>query len=147
MGSLNLPSTGIIYVDTSPVIYSVEKHADFWPLLRPLWIASKEGQVEIISSELILLETLVGPLKAGDATLARDYERLFASIDVSLLPITANILREAAQLRAATSLKTPDAIHAATALISGCAQFITNDYGLRRVPGLNVVVLKDLITT
>ncbi|HWQ34732.1 MAG TPA: type II toxin-antitoxin system VapC family toxin [Blastocatellia bacterium] len=146
MGSLNLPSAGLIYVDTAPVIYSVEKHADFWALLRPLWMASKAGQIGIVSSELVLLETLVGPLKAGDVALTRDYEQLFASVDVSLIPITANVLRKAAQLRAATGLKTPGAIHAATALASGCVQFITNDSGLRRVSGLNVVILRDLLT-
>jgi hypothetical protein len=57
----------VVYVDTASVIYSVEKHADYWALLRPLWEASKAGQIEVVSSELILLETLVGPLKHNDA--------------------------------------------------------------------------------
>jgi predicted nucleic acid-binding protein len=42
-----------------------------------------------------------------------------------LLPITRPILLEAARLRAATKLKTPDAIHAATAMDAGCALFVT----------------------
>jgi predicted nucleic acid-binding protein len=54
-------------------------------------------------------------------------------------------LRQAAQLRAQYNLKTPDAIHAATAMEVGCAQFITNDDGFRRVLSLPVVVLKDLL--
>jgi len=29
MGSLTLPSSGAVYVDTAPVIYSLEKHADY----------------------------------------------------------------------------------------------------------------------
>ena len=69
MGSLSLPPSGIVYVDTAPVIYSVEKHADYWELLRPLWEASKTGRIEVVSSELTLLETLVGPLKQGDSEL------------------------------------------------------------------------------
>ena len=28
MGSLSLPDSGIIYVDTAPIIYTVERHAD-----------------------------------------------------------------------------------------------------------------------
>ena len=61
-----------------------------------------------------------------------------------LIVITEPILRDAARLRAQFNLKTPDAIHAATALSVGCAQFITNDLIFRRVPGLNVIVLRDL---
>ena len=41
--------------------------------------------------------------------------------------------------------KTPDAIHAATALNKGCTVFLTNDAALRKVPGLSTVVLKDML--
>ena len=74
MGTLTLPASGLVYVDTQIVIYSVEKHPNHWPLLRPLWEASQAGGIEIISSELVLLETLVGPLKSGDLLLAASYE-------------------------------------------------------------------------
>lgn len=55
------------------------------------------------------------------------------------------MLERAAALRAATNLKTPDAIHATTVLIEGCKLFVTNDALFRRVPGLNVTVLRDLL--
>jgi len=42
MGSLTLPSVGVIYIDTPPFICTVEKHKDFYPLLEPLWLASFE---------------------------------------------------------------------------------------------------------
>jgi hypothetical protein len=58
MGSLVLPSSGTIYLDAPPVIYSVEKHVDYWHLLRPLWAASMGGQINLVSSELLLLEPL-----------------------------------------------------------------------------------------
>ena len=61
-----------------------------------------------------------------------------------LLPITQPILREAARLRATTKLRTPDALHAATALQAGCVLFVTNDVGFRGVASLPLVVLDDL---
>jgi len=56
-------------------------------------------------------------------------------------------LEIAADLRATTRLKTPDAIHAATALDAGCALFVTNDPAFRRVPRLNVAVLSEVAAT
>jgi predicted nucleic acid-binding protein len=145
MGSLILPTAGLVYVDANAVIYSVEKHPVYGPLLEPVWQAARPGGVEVVSSELVLLETLVGPLKAGDSALATAYELLFQQPGTRLLPVTRPVLREAARLRAALpALRTPDALHAATALLSGCSAFVTNDPGFRRVPGLSVTVLKDL---
>jgi predicted nucleic acid-binding protein len=146
VGTLSVPTAGLVYLDANPVIYSVEKHPDFGPLLQPVWLAAKAKAVEIVSSELVLLETLVGPLKAGDKALASAYELLFVQPQTRLLPITQPVLREAARLRAATKLKTPDAIHVATALLAGCSLFVTNDGGLRGVPGLSVTILSDLLT-
>jgi len=63
-----------------------------------------------------------------------------------LIGITEDVLREAARLRAIIpGLKTPDAIHAATALVHGCVMFITNDMGFRRVPNLPLVLLDDVL--
>ena len=101
---------------------------------------------ELVSSDLVLMETLVGPLKAGDTALAGAYEQLFQQAQTRLLPITHAILREAARLRATTRLRTPDALHAATALQTSCVLFVTNDVGFRGVPNLPVVLLDDLLT-
>lgn len=43
-------------------------------------------------------------------------------------------------------LRTPDAIHASTAIKSACALFLTNDPAFRRVPNLTVTFLSDLLT-
>jgi predicted nucleic acid-binding protein len=145
MGSLILPGAGVIYLDTPPFIYTVEKHKDFYPILEPLWMASESGRIEVVSSALALLETLVGPLKHNDSALAAMYEQTLTASDVRLISVTEDLLRQAARLRAQTNLKTPDAIHASTALASGCVQFITNDSAFRRVTGLNVIVLSELI--
>jgi predicted nucleic acid-binding protein len=92
------------------------------------------------------METLVGPLKRGDTAVAQAYESLFQQAQTRLLPITQSILRDAAQLRATTKLRTPDAIHAASASQMGCSLFVTNDLGFRAVPGLPVAILDDLKT-
>src|SRR5437764_11142903 len=100
MGSLALPPSGFVYVDTNAAIYSVETQLPYWPILQPLWQTAKAGNITVISSELLILETLVGPLRSGDTVLISAYERLFASPEARLLPISQPILREAARLRA-----------------------------------------------
>lgn len=146
MGSLTLPSSGLVYFDANPVIYSVEKHPVYGPLLQPLWQAAQAKTIEIVSSDLVLLETLVGPLIAGDTALANAYEQLFQQAQTRLLPITQTILRKAAHLRATTKLKTPDALHAATAFDAGCVLFVTNDMAFRLVASLPLAILADLLT-
>src|SRR5262249_40320513 len=115
MGSLTLPLSGPVYADAQVFIYSVEKHPTYAPLLRPWWESVARGELKVVSSELTLLETLVGPLKTGDTALVTDSENFFVCPGIHLLPITPSILRGGAQLRATlVSLRTPDAIHAAT---------------------------------
>ena len=84
------------------------------------------------------------PIRNGYSVLHADYERILLHSDLRMLPVTNEVLREAAKVRAAIpALRTPDAIHAATALLSSCALFITNDPGFRRVPGLPIALLDD----
>lgn len=61
MGQLNIPSSSIVYVDTAIVIYSIEKFPDYFPLLEPMWKQLQSSQIQVITSELTLLETLVMP--------------------------------------------------------------------------------------
>jgi predicted nucleic acid-binding protein len=147
MGTLNIPASSLVYVDTSPVIYSVEKFPEYIPLLAPLWLKLQAGEIELVSSELILMETLVLPLRNSNSILINAYEQLLISSEMRLIPISQSILRQAANLRATSNLKTPDAIHAATALSVSCNQFITNDKGLRNVPGLPVVILSEVLAS
>jgi predicted nucleic acid-binding protein len=91
------------------------------------------------------METLVLPLRNADAVLINAYERLLLSSEMRLIPINQSVLREAARLRTTTTLKTADAIHAATGLSVNCNQFITKDKSFRNVPSLPVVVLGEVL--
>jgi predicted nucleic acid-binding protein len=148
MGQLTLPNAARIYIDTVTVIYAVEQAPTYGELLNPLWNSLQVGNLEVLTSELTLMETLIMPIRNSDTFLVDAYERLLRSPQRQLIPISQTILREAARLRATTpSLRTPDAIHAATAMTSGCTQFLTNDRQLRAVTGLPVVILDEVLTS
>lgn len=145
MGQLRFPDFSVIYLDTSPIIYSVEKHVDFWPILEPFWIDVESGKIKVVTSELTLLEVLVVPIRVNNQPLINAYDALFSSGDIKVVPISAPVLRDAAQLRATQNFKTPDAIHAATASLANCDYLISNDSGFRRLAGIDVTILSDLI--
>ncbi|MEG4104973.1 PIN domain-containing protein [Microcoleus sp. S13_C5] len=147
MGQLNLPSSATIYLDTQVIIYTVEANPNYYLLIQPLWLKFQIGEIELMTSELTLLETLVFPLRNANTILVSDYEQLLLSSDIQLVPIIQSVLRTAANLRANTNLKTPDAIHAATAISEGCTLFLTNDNGFRNVPNLSVVILSDVLAS
>lgn len=128
------------------MIYTVEKHPRYSPVLRPLWGAVVAGRARVLVSEFILLETLVGPYRANDPQLAADYETFLRLPGLDLIAVSPSILREAARLRSQWSrLRSPDAVHAATALSRQATRLLTNDFGFRNIPGLNVIVLDDVL--
>ncbi len=146
MGQLILPPSGLVYVDANVVIYSVEKIEPYWTLLQPMWQACQAGQISLVSSELLFLETLVKPIREFDNILENIFRQLLLdSQEFQLVPINLAILDSAAHLRAKLNLKPPDAIHAATALELNCALFLTNDGIFQRVPNLPVAILKSML--
>ena len=144
MGALTIPASGSVYVDANVVIYAVEKIVPYAPLLDPLWSAAQSGRVEIVTSELTWLEVLAKPLMDGDAELESLFRSYLKSKEIALVPASLAIWEDAAKLRG-IGLRTPDALHAATAAAAGCTLFVTNDRTFTRVPGLTVTMLSDLI--
>lgn len=145
MEPLTLPSHGAIYLDTSAIIYSVERNEPYFTLLAPAWQQAEAGQLVVACGELVIAETLVRPIREGNVDLAAAFRAVLAAPEVDLIPTTRRLWEDTARLRAETGLRTPDPLHAATALWAGCALFITNDTDFRRVGGLPVVVLDDLL--
>ena len=81
------------------------------------------------------------PLRHGDTALLALYEAFFTSAEIALLDITEPVLEKATELRAALRVKTPDALHLATAILSGASAFITGDKALERCKAVPVEIL------
>ena len=92
------------------------------------------------------METLVLPYRLGNVLLAKQYEAfLTRSRGLRLDGITINTCREAAQLRAAYGIKTPDALQLATALMARCSTFLTNDRDLAPIGGIHIIQIKNYL--
>jgi predicted nucleic acid-binding protein len=137
---------GPVAIDTAIVIYFIEEDARYLPIIRPLFQQTSEGKLELVTSALTLLEVLAIPYRAGNRTLADRYEDLLTrSRGFRVVDLTRDQLRSAAQLRAATGVKIPDALQIVAALASGCTTFVTNDRRLPAVPGLRVIQLASYL--
>jgi len=71
---------------------------------------------------------------------------LFEALDRRdfVVPVSREVLIAAAHLRADANLKLPDAIHVATAQLTGCEQFLTNDTHVPTLRGFTVRLLSEL---
>ena len=132
-------------LDSPPFIYFMESHPKFDAVLTSLFQRIAAGRPKAVVSSLILTEVLVHPLRRGAAELEVEYRDLLTrSANLELLPVGVAIAQRAAQLRARYGIRTPDALHIATALEAGCQAFLTNDSRLRQVGELRVLLLSEI---
>lgn len=135
-----------IYLDACAIIELRREPTEAGRALTNLVVDASGTDTLLVTSELSIIEVFVKPLEGFlDRTLADEtpdsrsqYEWYNENLvaDGALfqtLPIERRILLEAALIRAAIkSMKSPDAIHAATAFGSQCSHFITGDVRLAR---------------
>jgi len=117
----------------------VEKCPQFSPLVSSK-LAALGG--DLVSSDLALLEALVVPLRNQDSVLINEFELFFAFQLAVVVDLPSTVYRLAARIRADfPKFKTPDAIHLAAAVHSGCDRFLTNDTQLVRFTSIIVEVV------
>jgi len=146
MGFMTDLGRGPVGVDAAVFIYFIEEHPAFLPLVEPLFREADSGRRQLFTSALTLLEVLVVPYRSGDQLLARRYEAVLTrSRGIKVTDISRDHLRAAAQLRATTGVKTPDALQLVAALAARCGTFVTNDRALPTVPGIRILQLSSYI--
>lgn len=130
-----------VYLDANVVIYFVEAFPEYLPQVEALFAAVVAADAVLVTSELTLAEVLVKPMRDGRDDIVREYEAFLTSGEIELVPISREVLRQSASLRANLRMKTPDAIHVATAVAHGCTVFASNDAGIHLPGGLAAYTL------
>ncbi|NDJ22721.1 PIN domain-containing protein [Nostoc sp. B(2019)] len=145
MGILDAIQGTRVYLDTNIWIYALEGYPAFVQNLTQLFQNIEQGNLSVVTSELSLAEALVKPFQNQDLAQQKTYKQFISnSRNLTVIPVSRQVLIEAAQLRASVNIKLPDAIHAATALLSQCSTFLTNDQRFQGVPSLSVVLLSQI---
>ncbi len=134
----------VVGLDAMTFIYHFEDNPAFAPLTEALFEAIEVGNLLAHVSILLVGEVLTGARKAGDEETLMHYRHVFSVFpNLRLHDVDMTVVEKMADLRAKYGLRTPDAIHMATALLHGAQAFVTNDNSLKRVTELDVLVLSD----
>jgi len=109
--------------------------------------AVESGQISGLITTVTLAEVLTLPAKAGDRQAMQDYELYLTHFpNLRLVPLDAVLARETALVRAATGLRTPDAVQVAAARLSGADAIVTNDHRwVGRVTAPAMVMLDEYL--
>ena len=138
-------STPLYGVDTMVFIYHFEGNPQFGTQAGRLLLSAEEGRCHLVASILTLMEILVVPKRHGDLALSTFYRELFLVFpNLSLQPIDTEIAEIAAELRARHRLRTPDALHLATAIHHGADGFVTEDARLSIVEEIPILRLAEV---
>ena len=139
-----LPPRGRIVVDSAPIIYLLEDHADFAPHYATLFERAEAQHYELVISTVTLVEVLTGPLRGGDEALAGQYWATLTSPPTwRVVDLNAAIAYRAARIRARSRLRLPDAVQMATALETASTALVTHDGDFS---SLNFAALSEGVT-
>jgi predicted nucleic acid-binding protein len=131
----------LIYADASAIMRLVDGDE---PARRRVESLLRQHGGNVVTSVISMIERRSKPLRDGDAQRVSAYDAFFSSRDLTLLPVDSAVADRATQLRATYNLKTPDAIHIATAAVHGASLVVTTDHDFARcrdLPGMTIEVV------
>lgn len=133
-------------LDTAVFIYHIEGSPRFAGPAGIVFAELNRGTFQGLTSVLTLMELAVKPLQLGRQDIADEYEVVLAAYPhLRVVPLDRGTARRAAELRASSRLRPADVFQVAACLQHRATAFVTNDRDLRRVTGLQVILLEDFV--
>ncbi len=135
----------LLFLDTAPVIYYLERHPTFFPSIRSIFERVSDGDLPAVSSPITLAECSSIPYLQQLPELKKDLTDLLALNKNVIFRITDEVvLIEAVKMRVKYGLKLADSIQVATAIACNCDAFLTNDVELSKVTEIRSIVVSEL---
>lgn len=133
-------------LDTSPFIYHLAGHPPYLELTEYIFGSLERPGWSGITSVITILEILVQPYRSLNRTLVNAAYALLSTYPrLEWAEVSLEVVDLAARLRARHNLRTPDALHAATAIHFKASGFISNDAVFGRVGELEVLLLDEVL--
>ena len=122
----------------------IEENSTYLEAATLFFEAMDKGDFTVVTSTVTLLEVLVQPLRSNNIALASEYQDILLNSKLMTVEVSSAIAEQAARLRAAHNIRTPDAIQISAALNAGATYFFTNDIRLPEIPSIQILSLDSL---
>lgn len=134
-----------VFVDTAPIIYYLENNSLYVEPIKKFFAMCIKKNIQIVTSAITVEEYLVFPYTSGKMEFADNFKRFIEYMHMEVVDINFEIAEQGAKIRGQyKGFKAMDALQIATAVISGCDMFFTNDKQLRQEKELPCMTMDDL---
>ena len=136
----------VVGLDTAPLIYLIEDVAPYADLLHPLFEQLESHALRAVTSTITLAEILTKPLVDKNFSLVDEIKFTIKTFSaLSMVAIDEKLVEAAAMIRARHAIRLPDAMQIAAAIQGEATLFLTNDKRLKKVDGIEVLILSDYV--
>ena len=136
----------IIGLDTAPFIYYIEDVTPYADLLDPVFSLLENHALRAVTSTVTFAEILTKPFADKNFSMADEIKFTLKSFSsLSVASIDEKLAEAAALIRARHAIRLPDALQSAAAIQGEATLVITNDKRLKKVDGVEVLVLSDFL--
>jgi predicted nucleic acid-binding protein len=133
-----------LFIDTSPLIYFVEKSPAFFERVSVLLADSIKNNSVLVTSPLTAAEFGIKPRKLNRPDILKKFEKTVKTL-FEVQSIAWDVGEISSILRAKyPSLKAIDSLQIACALKCNCDTFVTNDRRLKAIKEIQILLIKDL---
>lgn len=137
-----------VFLDTAPFIYFIEKDSNnpqYFDNMKQFLEEGYRENKEFLTSVITMAEYFVFPYRNQKMSYIDSFHRLVDTLDMEIAEVDQEIAKKAAQIRAQyKNFKAMDALQLATACVTGCNLFLTNDKQLKQFTEIKCVTVDDL---
>lgn len=132
-----------VFLDTSPIVYYLEKNELYYLNMKKFW---KEYDVcDYVTSAVTVTEYLTYPYQQNNLELINAFYAFVDGMDIEIKNIDKITAEKAAKIRAEYKFfKTMDALQLATACLSRCDLFLTNDKQLKQFKEIKCMTVDEI---
>jgi len=132
-----------VFLDTAPIVYYLENNESYYSKMKQFW--KMYESCEYVTSVISVTEYLTYPYRQNNLKLINAYHAFAEGMEIELKNIDKRIAEKAAQIRAEYKFfKTMDALQLATACITKCDLFLTNDKQLKQFKEIKCITVEEL---
>lgn len=137
-----------VFVDTAPFIYYIEGsigNPEYSSKAKKFFKDCHELNIKLVTSVITIEEYKVFPYRNNLHELIESFERLINVLNIEFVNIDKNVADRAAQIRAVyKGFKGMDSLQLATACLTKCDLFLTNDKQLKQFEGIQCITMDDI---